>query len=1001
MAEVHETAYPRLKHNPSHRDLAETYSPSEGELKLADSLARSEVAKLGFLLLLKTFQRLGYFVHLDEVPVAIVEHVARCLGYLFVPLRLLDYDRSGTRTSHVAAIRAKEGVKPFSTGGQQVMAQAMREAAQTREDLRDLINPAVEELARARIELPAFSTLKRAAYRARAEVNEGYYKRVFDALTQEDHAVLEALFTEPLAGETISAWRRVKRDPGKATLTNLAALLEHHAWLVSLKPSLDLTVLLPDAKLRQFAAEGDSLDLARMRRVEPVKRLTLAAALLHTKAAQVLDDLGDLYCKRLHAIQRKGKEALEAYHREHQSRTDTLIRALRDVLTAYQSEGDETARFKAIRGVVGHRADDLAAQCEAHEAYADNNYLPLLWRCYASHRATLFRLARALPLRATTQDGSFMAALAFLLDNEKSRADWLSLEGRALDLSWVGDKWWPLVTGEKKRLPTPERINRKHFEICVFYQLLQELKSGDVCIEGSLEYADYRPQLIGDATYAEMITAFGVEVGLPTDPAAFVEHMRAWLHKLATQTDLSFPANDALSLENGRPVLKKRRREVAQRRIRRLQQRLRERFTPTPILDILADTENLLAWTQFFKPLTGYEAKIEHARARYLTTTFCYGCNVGPSQTARALPGADRKQIAWVNQRHIQDEDLERAKTLLINAYNRFAIPKLWGTGKTASADGTKWDVYEKNLLAEYHIRYGGYGGIGYYHVSDTYIALFSRFIPCGVYEAVHILDGLLENDSDIQPDTVHSDTHGQSVPLFGLAHLLGIELMPRIRHWKDLVFVRPDKGIRYEHIDALFTDTPDWDLIRRYLPDLLRIVLSIKAGKISASTILKRLSAYSRKNHVYQAFRELGRVVRTGFLLRYLADEELRTTIQAAMNKSEQFNAFLKWLAFGGEELRTNDRELQQKIIRYNHLIANCVIFYNVMLLTRAVKELREQGEEVPEDLLAGLNPYMTEHINRLGEYRLDLSRVPPEPDYDYPFAPTHATDTPLHESR
>jgi len=27
--------------------------------------------------------------------------------------------------------------------------------------------------------------------------------------------------------------------------------------------------------------------------------------------------------------------------------------------------------------------------------------------------------------------------------------------------------------------------------------------------------------------------------------------------------------------------------------------------------------------------------------------------------------------------------------------------------------------------------------------VSDTYVALFSHFIPCGVWEAVYILDGL------------------------------------------------------------------------------------------------------------------------------------------------------------------------------------------------------------------------------------------------------------------
>ena len=115
-------------------------------------------------------------------------------------------------------------------------------------------------------------------------------------------------------------------------------------------------------------------------------------------------------------------------------------------------------------------------------------------------------------------------------------------------------------------------------------------------------------------------------------------------------------------------------------------------------------------------------------------------------------------------------------------------FPKYWGSGETASADGTQWNLYEQNLLAESHIRYGGYGGIGYYHVSDMYIALISHFIPCGIYEAVYILDGLIKNESDVQPDTVHGDTHAQSTPAFGLAYLLGIKLMPRIRQLKKLV---------------------------------------------------------------------------------------------------------------------------------------------------------------------------------------------------------------------
>ena len=66
------------------------------------------------------------------------------------------------------------------------------------------------------------------------------------------------------------------------------------------------------------------------------------------------------------------------------------------------------------------------------------------------------------------------------------------------------------------------------------------------------------------------------------------------------------------------------------------------------------------------------------------------------------------------------------------------------------------------------------------------------------MYEAIYILDGLIKNDSDIQPDTLHGDTQAQSAPVFGLAYLLGINLMPRIRNLKQLVFYKPDKRQRY-----------------------------------------------------------------------------------------------------------------------------------------------------------------------------------------------------------
>jgi hypothetical protein len=161
---------------------------------------------------------------------------------------------------------------------------------------------------------------------------------------------------------------------------------------------------------------------------------------------------------------------------------------------------------------------------------------------------------------------------------------------------------------------------------------------------------------------------------------------------------------------------------------------------------------------------------------------------------------------------------------------------------------------------------------------------------------------------------------------------------------------------------------------------------------------LLRRLNSYSKKNKLYHAFCELGRVIRTGFLLRYVADEELRTTIHAATNKNEAFNAFVQWIAFGGDgTIRENDRLEQQKIIRYNQLVANCVIFYNVHAVSEVLHALHQEGQVIDEAALAALSPYIQHHIDRFGHYHLDLSRTPPAIDYDrFPLPATPDSSAP-----
>jgi len=97
-------------------------------------------------------------------------------------------------------------------------------------------------------------------------------------------------------------------------------------------------------------------------------------------------------------------------------------------------------------------------------------------------------------------------------------------------------------------------------------------------------------------------------------------------------------------------------------------------MTHVDIVDALSDTEHRLNWSRFFGPISGHDAKLENPRERYLITTFCYGCNLGPTQTARSIKGLDRRQVSFVNQRHVTEENLNQAITRVINAYAQLPL---------------------------------------------------------------------------------------------------------------------------------------------------------------------------------------------------------------------------------------------------------------------------------------------------------------------------------------
>ncbi len=192
------------------------------------------------------------------------------------------------------------------------------------------------------------------------------------------------------------------------------------------------------------------------------------------------------------------------------------------------------------------------------------------------------------------------------------------------------------------------------------------------------------------------------------------------------------------------------------------------------------------------------------------------------------------------------------------------------------------------------------------------------------------------------------------------------------------MTFYRPTKGARYAHIDALFTGDIDWDLIATHARDMIQVVLSIQAGRVMPSMLLRKLGTHNRRSLLYRAFRELGRVERTLFLLRFSSNIEVRRVIRAETTKIEAYNDFLDWVSFGGPVIKSGDPVEQEKQLKYASLVANAIMLSNVADLSTVLSGMAADGHSVTPALAASLNPYARRHILRFGQYALDMADLP-----------------------
>ena len=386
---------------------------------------------------------------------------------------------------------------------------------------------------------------------------------------------------------------------------------------------------------------------------------------------------------------------------------------------------------------------------------------------------------------------------------------------------------------------------------------------------------------------------------------------------------------------------------------------------------------------------TGFADEFTHvsesnARADDLSISICAvllaeACNIGLEPLAkRNVPALTRYRLNWVKQNYLRAETLVRANARLVDHQLTLPLANKWGGGEVASADGLRFVTPIRTINSGPNRKYfGSKRGITWYNfVSDQYSGFHGIVVPGTLRDSIFVLEGLLEQQTGLNPTEIMTDTAGTSDMVFGLFWLLGYQFSPRLADAGEAVFWRLDKSIDYGVLNDLARGYANPQRIEQHWDDMMRIAGSLKMGTVQASELIRSLLKSERPSSLAKAIIEVGRINKTLYLLNYIDDEDYRRRILTQLNRGEGRHSVARAICYGRYgEIRKRYREGQEDQLGALGLVTNALVLWNTIYMQAALDYLRQQLFEIRREDEARLSPLAYEHVNMLGHYSFTLA--------------------------
>ena len=254
----------------------------------------------------------------------------------------------------------------------------------------------------------------------------------------------------------------------------------------------------------------------------------------------------------------------------------------------------------------------------------------------------------------------------------------------------------------------------------------------------------------------------------------------------------------------------------------------------------------------------------------------------------------------------------------------------------------------------------------------------YSRPVECTDRDAPFVLDGVLYHESDLDLEEHYTDTHGYTEINFAAFAMIGMRFCPRIRnvHRQRIYCADPtrDHGV-LEPVLQRGRRSVNFRLIAEQWERIGQFYAAFPAGHATASAALQRLNRFRASNRFYGANRELGRALKTEFVLQYMSEPTLRTRVRRGLLKVEQLHALARAVYYG-QRGRIRAREVydQMNACSCLTLILACVIYWQAREISRIAA-----APDFPFDpeLIARISPIEWRNIVLYGEIKIDPSKL------------------------